>query len=642
MNLSRTLKATLLASLGLAASLHTPLEVISQGLQSTNNVAFNATQPEQIMEGEILIRFNPNVANQQMQDALDRAGGRILKQFRTGAMAQQGHPGLSRVATKLPVAQAIEALKNHPGVLSVEPNYIYRKLESKDGWVIKDRFYGDTQNPLWGMYGGKSGAVPGTTTAPANGFGSQADEAWFAKYTGLDSIFNPVPSPGPAPTDEVVVGVIDEGISWNHPDLIANMGNPLDPVDGKDNDGNGKIDDSYGWDFISEDNSVFDPVAGYPDTDAHGTHVAGTIGARANNSYIAADGTTYENIGVAGVIDNVKMISGKFLGPDGGTSFDAIQAIYYFVDLKARGANVVALNNSWGGGPYSAELHAAIIDAAKANILFIAAAGNGDRFGRAINTDTSPSYPACYDTTKNAVSGSTVLATAASFDSVISVAAIQADGQKATFSNYGANTVDLAAPGHNIVSTYPWQDPKVSGNPYTWDPQNCYMPYNGTSMAAPHVTGAAALYAAHYPNASAAAIKHSILTAARNTPTASMAGKCVTGGRLSLLEIGVAPTEPPAAPAAPATTPVLGSSFVKSKTSLTVYLSWADVADETGYELQRSTSSAFTSGVTTIQKAADSTTHTDSGLKGNGTYYYRLRAKNNAGTTPWSNTVKVP
>ena len=610
---------------------------------ATNNPA----PARSFVEGELLVRFNENAPDHQLEDALNRAAGDVHKHVQTRAMAGLGHPGITHVLTRMPVGQAVRALQNHPAIVSVEPNYVYQKQQSagtREGWVIQDRFYGDPQYPLWGVYGHATGAVPGATTAPANSFGSQADEAWFSKYTGLDGLFNPVPAPNG--TDEVVVGVIDEGISWRHPDLAGAIGNPRETgtytgpdgtivdraTDQIDNDGNGFVDDAYGWDFVSEDNTVFDPVEGNPDIDAHGTHVSGTIGAKSNNDYF--DGvTTHKNIGVAGVVQNVKIISGKFLGPEDGTTLDAIEAIDYFVDLKRnRGVNVVALNNSWGGGPYSAELHAAIIRAAEANILFIAAAGNGDWLGRAINIDSSPTYPACYDTTKNAVSGTTVVQAGTTYDSVISVAAIQADGQKASFSNYGATMVDLAAPGHQIVSTYPWQ---VSVNAATWDPQNCYMTYNGTSMAAPHVTGAAALYAAHYPQATAAAIKRSILTAARNTPTSSMSGRSVTGGRLSLLEIGTAPSEPPTSvPAVPST--LTASAGVRAKGSSSINLAWQNVDGETGYEIQRALNATFTSGVVTIQKSAEVVAHTDTGLKSGTVYHYRVRSKNEVGASGWS------
>ncbi|MFN9348706.1 MAG: S8 family serine peptidase, partial [Planctomycetota bacterium] len=233
--------------------------------------------------------------------------------------------------------------------------------------------------------------------------------------------------------------------------------------------------------------------------DTHGTHVAGTIGAVGGNG-----------IGVAGVAWNVKMISAIFLGPTGGSITAAIQAIDYLTDLKVnRGVNIVATNNSWGGGGYSSALHAAIIRAANAGILFVAAAGNS-----ALNNDTTANYPSNYSTLVG-VSGTP----AANYEAVIAVAATTSTGGLASFSNFGATQVDIGAPGNSILSTLPG---------------NTYGVYSGTSMATPHVTGAIAAYAAAKPNASAATIREAILKSA--VPTASLAGKTVTGGRLSVLD----------------------------------------------------------------------------------------------------------
>jgi subtilisin family serine protease len=201
----------------------------------------------------------------------------------------------------MPVLQAVQALQNHPAVLTAEPNYTYTKQATAP--IVDDWFYSkDPTYKLWGMYGSADGAV----NSPYNAFGSQADEAWALGFNGLRYVQDTDGVTRPAP--QVVVGVIDEGICFYHPDLAENMGNPNETGtylaedgvtvvdranDGIDNDGNGKIDDAYGWDFVgagSGNNTVFDPVAGAPDTDAHGTHVSGTIGARANNG-----------LGVAGV-----------------------------------------------------------------------------------------------------------------------------------------------------------------------------------------------------------------------------------------------------------------------------------------------------------------------------------------------------
>ncbi len=314
----------------------------------------------------------------------------------------------------------------------------------------------------------------GRTTKPANTYGSNAAAAWAAGKTGSATVY---------------VGVIDEGIQHKHPDLTGQVRNPGEygKTSGVDDDKNGKVDDVYGWDFASNNKSVYDGgTTGAKDD--HGTHVAGTIGAKANST------------GVVGVNWNVRLISGKFLGADGGTLANAIKAIDYFTDLKRRGVNIVATNNSWGGGGYSQALKDAIERANQANILFVAAAGNGGGDGIGDNNDSYPSYPASY-TNSN----------------VISVAAITRTGARASFSNYGKTSVDLGAPGADIWSTTAY---------------NGYSSYSGTSMATPHVAGAAALYKSVKPTASAATIKAALLGSA--VATTSLTNRTLTGGRLDV------------------------------------------------------------------------------------------------------------
>lgn len=309
----------------------------------------------------------------------------------------------------------------------------------------------------------------GDGTSPSNAFGSQAGEAWVSR-TDCSSVY---------------VGIIDEGMMWSHEDLAGNVWtNPYDPVDGVDNDGNGYADDIHGWDFAGNDNTVYDGSG-----DDHGTHVAGTVAARGGNGS-----------GVAGVCWQLQLVSVKFLGRNGGTTANAIKAVNYVTDLKTRhGLNFVATNNSWGGGGYSTGLYNAIASAGAANILFVAAAGNSG-----VNIDSSPHYPAAYD-----------------HATLISVAAIGSTGTLASWSNYGATRVDLGAPGVSIWSTVPGKKG-----------QSSYSSYSGTSMATPHVTGAAALYAAAHPNSSAIAVKGAILST--TVPTGSLGGKTVTGGRLNI------------------------------------------------------------------------------------------------------------
>jgi len=378
---------------------------------------------------------------------------------------ESGELELAELPPGLLVADAVRAIGGNSAVRFVEPNWVYTHQE-----ISNDPYF--TSGSLWGMYGDAS--------TPANAYGSQAAEAWGVGHTDCGSVF---------------VGEIDEGIQHTHPDLSANIWtNPYDPVDGKDNDGNGYIDDVHGWDFANNDASVYDGGS-KGSLDKHGTHVAGTIAAAGGNG-----------VGVAGVCWKAQVISAKFLGRNGGTTANAIKAIKYLTDLKQRhGLNLVASNNSWGGGGFSQSLLDAIVAAAKQNILFVAAAGNGGKDGKGDNNDKVASYPSNYNTT-----------TGAGYDAVIAVAAIQSNGALASFSNYGPATVDLGAPGVGVWSTLP---------------PNTYGSYSGTSMATPHVTGAAALYAAFHPGSSALAIKQAIMNAAVSTP--SLAGKTATGGRLN-------------------------------------------------------------------------------------------------------------
>lgn len=279
-------------------------------------------------------------------------------------------------------------------------------------------------------------------------------------------------------SSDVVIAVIDTGVDYTHPDLAANIWvNPGEvPGDGIDNDGNGFIDDVNGWDFANNDN---DPM----DTDGHGTHVAGTIGAVANNG-----------IGITGVAWDVKIVPVKFLDPFGATAA-AIASVNYVTTLRQQGINVVASNNSWGGGGYSQALYDAIEAANQAGVLFVASAGN---YGT--NNDQIPHYPSNYTN-----------------DNVISVAATDHNNALAGFSQYGVSTVDIGAPGVDIYSTLPG---------------NSYGSYSGTSMASPHVSGAVALLAAADPQASASDIRDAILAGA--TPTSSLAGLVNTGAGLNL------------------------------------------------------------------------------------------------------------
>lgn len=246
-------------------------------------------------------------------------------------------------------------------------------------------------------------------------------------------------------SEQIVVAIIDTGIDTSHPDLAANLWRNSGeiPANGIDDDRNGYIDDLHGINAVVDNGNPMDD-------NGHGTHVAGTIGAVGNNG-----------VGVAGVNWQVRLMGLKFLDRDGaGSLAGAIDAIDYMVAMKNRGVNIRVSNNSWGGGGYSGPLFSAIERANNAGIVFAAAAGNESN-----DNDASPSYPASYDV-----------------PNVVSVAAVDAERNLANFSNFGATSVDIAAPGVQILSTYPG---------------NRYVKLSGTSMATPHVSGALALLAAH-------------------------------------------------------------------------------------------------------------------------------------------------
>ena len=378
------------------------------------------------------------------------------------------------VVMKLPpgqtVEKAIEKLEKQSGVKYAEPDYYVTTAETSD-----DPYYVD--GSLWGMQG--------DTSMPANLYGSGAAEAWAAGAVGSSSVY---------------VAVIDGGIEIDHPDLIANIWTNSAEALGRpnvDDDRNGRVDDVHGWDFRNNDRSVDDGEA----ADDHATHVAGTIGARGGN-----------RIGVAGVNWNITIIPVKFIGdnPDGsttGTFSDAAAAMDYVTALKTRGLNVVATNNSWGclGCGLSLTMQGAIRRAGDAGIVVVAAAGNSNT-----DTDITPFYPAGMDCTLTATG------IERGWDCLIAVASITGQGARSSFSNYGASSVDLGAPGSEIVSTF----------------RGDYEVLQGTSMATPHVTGAVALCASISPSLGPRARKDLVLTT--TTPTSSLSGATSTGGRLDV------------------------------------------------------------------------------------------------------------
>lgn len=399
---------------------------------------------------------------------LDRDPTSVLIQFRAGARDDQKEmlrslvsgrtvttypslPGLEHVAVGKRLEETLRVL-NTVGVAMglieyAEPDYVLRAIATPN-----DTYYG----LLWGMNntGQTVNGDPGAAGADID-----ADLAWDAT-TGSSS---------------VVVASIDTGIRKAHEDLAANIWtNPGEIANNRiDDDANGFVDDTWGWNFYRGNNKP-------DDNNGHGTHTSGTVGAIGNNAK-----------GVAGVAWNVRLVSLKFLGPSGsGSTSGAIGAIDYCI-----GKNIKLSNNSWGG-PGSSSLQAAVNRAQTAGHLLVVAAGNSG-----VNIDTSPTYPAAYAN-----------------DNIISVAATDNDDRLASFSNYGLTRVDLGAPGVNIASCW-----GSANNAYAWS--------NGTSMACPHVTGAAALVWAVNPSWTYTQVRSKIFSSVR--PVAALSGKCATGGALN-------------------------------------------------------------------------------------------------------------
>ena len=404
------------------------------------------------VEGELLVKFKGEVSSARAEAVHGKFEIRKLRQYKSvkGLQHVRLPPGMS-------VEEAVAEYKKDPSVLYAEPNYL---VEAQQTLPDDPYFYG-----LWGL--DNTGLFSGTEDADIN-----APEAWDIT-TG---------------DPNVVVAVIDTGIDYTHEDLAANMGgNTGEVADSSDSDDNDYVDDVHGINAIT---GTPDPMDGH----GHGTLVAGVIAAVGDNG-----------IGVTGVSWHSKLVACKMMDVGGqGSLADAIACLDYVLDLKTRGVNIVATNNSWSitensvfGPPLS--LRYAIDKHREAGILFIAAAGNGYS-----NNDLLPTYPAVFD-----------------LPNIIAVAATDRNDNLATFSNYGRRTVHVAAPGKDIYSTK-----RVLGYTYGY----------GTSLATPYVTGLAALLKAQDPNRDWIALKNLILAGGQDT--ASVADNTITGKRIRAWDTG--------------------------------------------------------------------------------------------------------
>lgn len=371
----------------------------------------NAIQHESV-PGEYVVKLNQSlsVRSSSIEELSRQTGMHITSVIPTYNMVVVSRPSFERSE------QGAAVLSSHPAVAYAEPNYIFRRMQTEDEHFAKQ----------WGLLN-----VGQPDSAKKNG------------VAGID--INAVPAWNiETGSKDVVVAVIDTGVDYNNQDLKENMWvneAELNGAPNVDDDGNGYVDDVYGHSFITG-LAFSDPM----DDHGHGSHCAGVIGARTNNTF-----------GMAGVNWDVRLMAVKFLDKNGsGALADAVKAIEYSVK---NGATI--LSNSWGGGPFTQALFDIISDANDKGVLFIAAAGNSSA-----NNDSRPAYPASY-----------------AIPNVVSVAAIDNQGKLASFSSYGKKSVHVGAPGVNILSM------TTKG----------FESWSGTSMATPHVAGVAALLAAHQP-----------------------------------------------------------------------------------------------------------------------------------------------
>ncbi len=428
------------------------------------------------------------------EDERDRAVIEDLSEYVSGevlAVYADGSLEVFSCVDSKSVRQKIGELSSDPAVSLIQPNYEYESqtigvndTSAGEQWALYNdgSFELDRETNRYPVYGDPFGSPSGPGEWDGNLVGFMVQTEKWKATAGIDIRAVGAWAKYEGGKRDAIVALVDTGIDYLHEDLQGSLWmNPGEiPGNGIDDDGNGYVDDVYGWNFYHNTNQVFTGVQ-----DSHGTHGAGTIRANAGNG-----------IGIAGIVpnDRVKVMAVKALGgrDGGGSTASLIKAIRYAEDNGA-----VICNLSLTTTKFDQALYQAI---AASKMLFVVAAGNGDSLGRAVNTDESPCYPASYD-----------------LDHIISVANLSFDGELQESSNYGLSSVDLAAPGTQILST-------TSGGTYG------YM--TGTSMAAPMVTGAAAMVYTYYENIKAADVKEILLKTV--TPLESLSGRTVTGGMLNL------------------------------------------------------------------------------------------------------------
>ena len=484
--LAAVMVATLVGYLGVGSSIQEAETQDRPGNSSERGPSFPTSNEEEFAPDRILVKLKEGTPEAAL-DALNRQNNAGIDR-----RIPRTKVDVVRLPRDLPVQAAVRRYEANPNVEYAEPDFVVRPSQTTS-----------TNDPRYSsLYGlNNTGQSGGTADADVD-----APEAWNT-------------TTGDAGT---VVAVIDTGMDISHDDLENNIWtNPGEIAgNGIDDDGNKYVDDVNGYDFANNDKTVYDSGDG----DTHGTHVAGTIAAEGNN-----------NVGVVGVNWRAKIMPLKFLAPDPdspnpdcrtnscGSTSDAVEALNYAV---ANGAKIS--NNSWGGGGYSQTLYDAISRADASGHLFVAAAGNDG-----VDNDSDPHYPSSYgdDNAKTSTAhkkknadGTTSVVNFTPLDNVIAVAATDSTDALASFSNYGSASVDLAAPGVGILSTLPG---------------NTYGSYNGTSMATPHVTGAAALAKSNDYSLDDTGMKAKLLESVDKK--SALLDKTATGGRLNAAQALGAP-----------------------------------------------------------------------------------------------------
>jgi len=406
---------------------------------------------------EVLVKFKSGLSH----DAIEALTARLNDRVEDLIENAPGWAAIDDLDDASPAA-TVEQYRAMPGVEYAEENYeINIPDQVTDATDISRVRTGVMLRPKDPMFSDQWALANSGQRGGKEGADISATIAW-AKTTGRE---------------DVVVAVLDTGVDYQHEDLQANIWTRPDGMDPYQDDELGSVDDTYGFNAIENES---DPM----DDNGHGTHCAGIIGAVGEN-----------DLGIAGVNWKVHIMPLKFMNAGGsGTTKDAIEAINYAIERKKAGVNVRIISASWGSTQRSQALEDVIRKAYENDILFVAAAGNSS-----VDNDRQPHFPSSYNV-----------------PNVVSVAALDRNDQLASFSNWGAKSVAIAAPGVDILST--WLG-------------NSYEEKSGTSMATPVVAGVAALVLAEHPHLSVEDLRRQLLSS--SDPIVALKGKTQTGGRIN-------------------------------------------------------------------------------------------------------------